>query len=74
MVRYVIRGKKQFRLTFDEYGVLDTVEQIFAVDAPKLLSTRNKDVQFFLRHADYIRDGVKVETLTAVRHGELFPA
>jgi hypothetical protein len=73
VTRYLSRKSKQFRLVFDEYGVLDTVEQIFAKDAPKMLTSRNADVKHFVTHQDRIYVGMAPEGSKMLRQSDLFP-
>lgn len=52
MKRYVEKKGKKYILTFDEYGILDTV---VLKDKPEtLISTKNRDVQFFVNNQEII--------------------
>lgn len=71
-VRYVAKGKKQFKLTFDEYGTLDTVCQVFRDKEPKPLNGANKDVQSFVKHQDKLFAWGPVPGMTLVHQSDLF--
>lgn len=55
MKRYVEKKGKKYILTFDEYGILDTV---VLKDKPEtLISTKNRDVHFFVNNQEIIALG-----------------
>ena len=55
MKRYVEKKGKMYILTFDEYGILDTV--VLKDKPDTLISTKNRDVQFFVNNQETIALG-----------------
>lgn len=60
MIRKVEKGGKKYILTFDDDGILDTVALKDKPDV--LLSTKNRDVQFFVNNQDSIAWGGPLPT------------
>lgn len=68
---YVARGKKQFKLTFDEEGYLDEVWQVWRDKEPKQLNGKNADVKHFVVHQHKMAVGSMPDGTRHIRQGEL---
>ena len=58
VVRYVQYKGKRYKLTFDEYGVLDTTQRIDAKNAGQWLVSTNPACRHFIQHQSKIYRGI----------------